>query len=165
MIEVLEYQVISKDRRTKPNMPLTETEKTQFRGLVGSMGWITRQTRPDVLVNVSMAAQTMGKPTVRDGFGSQQGRQDAQGIQRRCLVFQAFRNQPVKLRGFHLCRQLLCQREWNEVTMWLHCGSKPWLATPRRPHASADFGNQFEFNQESLPLHLGSRVKRRADGR
>ena len=66
MIEVLEYQVISKDRRTKPNMPLTETEKTQFRGLVGSMGWITRQTRPDVLVNVSMAAQTMGKPTVRD---------------------------------------------------------------------------------------------------
>ena len=66
MIEVLEYQLISKDRRTKPNLPLTDTEKSQFRGLVGSMGWITRQTRPDVLVNVSMAAQTMGNPTVRD---------------------------------------------------------------------------------------------------
>eukprot|EP00435_Cladocopium_sp_Y103_P031840 s1670_g8.t1 len=66
MIEVLEYQLISKDRRTKPNLPLTEAEKTQFRGLVGSTGWITRQTRPDVLVNVSMAAQTMGNPTVRD---------------------------------------------------------------------------------------------------
>ena len=66
MIEVLEYQLISKDRRTKPNLPLTESEKSQFRGLVGSMGWITRQTRPDVLVNVSTAAQTMGNPTVRD---------------------------------------------------------------------------------------------------
>jgi hypothetical protein len=65
MIEVPEYQVISKDRRTKPNLPLTEAEKTQFRGLVGSMGWITRQTRPDVLVNVSMAAQLMGKRMVR----------------------------------------------------------------------------------------------------
>ena len=65
MIEVPEYQVISKDRRTKPNLPLTEAEKTQFRGLVGSMGWITRQTRPDVLVNVSVAAQLMGKRMVR----------------------------------------------------------------------------------------------------
>lgn len=65
MIEVPEYQVISKDRRTKPNLPLTEAEKTQFRGLVGSMGWITRQTWPGVLVKVSMAAQSMGKRTVR----------------------------------------------------------------------------------------------------
>ena len=65
-IEAVEYQVISKDRRVKPNSPLTESEKSQFRGLIGSMGWISRQTRPDVMVNVSLASQTMGSPTVKD---------------------------------------------------------------------------------------------------
>lgn len=65
-IEAVEYQVITKDRRVKPNSPLTDEEKSQFRGLIGSMGWISRQTRPDVMVNVSLASQTMGSPTVKD---------------------------------------------------------------------------------------------------
>lgn len=30
------------------------------------MGWIARQTRPDVMVNVSIASQSMGHPCVRD---------------------------------------------------------------------------------------------------
>ena len=64
--EALEYQMIEKGRRKDVNSPLTEAEKTDFRALIGSMGWISRQTRPDVMVNVSMASQTRGCPRVRD---------------------------------------------------------------------------------------------------
>eukprot|EP00435_Cladocopium_sp_Y103_P057754 s1878_g20.t1 len=65
-IEALEYQVIDKAKRKNVNAPLNESEKTDFRALIGSMGWISRQTRPDVMVNVSMASQTMGDPRVKD---------------------------------------------------------------------------------------------------
>ena len=65
-IEALEYQVLDKHRRKFPNLPLTEQEKSEFRGLIGSMGWISRQTRPDVLVNVSIASQSISKPCIRD---------------------------------------------------------------------------------------------------
>ena len=65
-IESLEYIVLEKHRRTSPNSKLTETEKSQFRALIGSLGWIARQSRPDVLVNVSMASQKMGSPAIRD---------------------------------------------------------------------------------------------------
>ena len=65
-IESLEYIVLEKHRRTSPNSKLTETEKSQFRALIGSLGWIARQSRPDVLVNVSMASQKMGSPVIRD---------------------------------------------------------------------------------------------------
>ena len=34
--------------------------------LIGSLGWIARQTRPDVLVNVSLASQKMGAPHIKD---------------------------------------------------------------------------------------------------
>lgn len=65
-IESLEYMVLQKNRRVMPNAPLNEDEKSAFRGLIGSLGWIARQTRPDVLVNVSLASQTMGNPTIKD---------------------------------------------------------------------------------------------------
>lgn len=65
-IESLEYIVLEKYRRTSPNSKLSEEEKSQFRALIGSLGWIARQSRPDVLVNVSMASQKMGSPTIRD---------------------------------------------------------------------------------------------------
>ena len=65
-IETIEYQVIDKSRRSKPGAPLTEDEKSGFRALIGSMGWVTRQSRPDIMVNVSIAAQALGKPTVKD---------------------------------------------------------------------------------------------------
>ena len=65
-IEALEYQVIEKSKRKNVNAPLSESEKTDFRALIGSMGWISRQTRPDVMVNVSMASQTLGSPKVKD---------------------------------------------------------------------------------------------------
>ena len=62
----LDYVVLDKKRRAQPNARLTEPEKTQFRALIGSLGWIARQTRPDVLVNVSIASQQLGSPSVKD---------------------------------------------------------------------------------------------------
>ena len=65
-IEGIEYMISNKTRRQQVNAPLNEQEKTQFRGLIGQMGWITRQSRPDLMVNVSMASQSMGAPKVKD---------------------------------------------------------------------------------------------------
>ena len=64
-IESVEHMVLRKDRRHLPNAPLTEDAESSFRGLIGSLGWIARQTRPYVLVNVSLASQTMS-PTIKD---------------------------------------------------------------------------------------------------
>ncbi|CAE7352234.1 RE2 [Symbiodinium sp. CCMP2456] len=65
-IEGVDYMLFSPARRKEVNAPLTEEEKSQFRGLIGQMGWITRQSRPDLMVNVSLASQTMGSPKVKD---------------------------------------------------------------------------------------------------
>jgi hypothetical protein len=65
-IEGLEYQTLDKHRRKFPNLPLSEEEKSEFRALIGSMGWIARQTRPDVMVNVSIASQSIGHPCIKN---------------------------------------------------------------------------------------------------
>ena len=65
-IEGIDYMLLETERRKVPGSPLTEAEKSAFRGLIGQMGWVTRQSRPDLMVNVSMASQSMGNPTVRD---------------------------------------------------------------------------------------------------
>ena len=65
-IEAVDYMVLPGDRRKSPSSPLTEAEKTSFRGLIGQFGWVARQTRPDLMVNVSIAAQSMGNPTIKD---------------------------------------------------------------------------------------------------
>ncbi|CAE7468223.1 RE2 [Symbiodinium sp. CCMP2592] len=65
-IEGIDYMVLPTDRRKNVNSPLTEPEKTAFRGLIGQMGWVTRQSRPDLLVNVSLAAQSVSSPKVSD---------------------------------------------------------------------------------------------------
>eukprot|EP00434_Breviolum_minutum_P011223 symbB.v1.2.009904.t1/scaffold605.1/size182108/4 len=65
-IECLDYLLVEKHRRKTPNAKLDEEEKSNFRALIGSMGWISRQTRPDVMVNVSVASQSMGSPTIKD---------------------------------------------------------------------------------------------------
>ena len=62
----MDYQPLSADRRKQPNAPLTELEKSDYRALIGSLGWISRQTRPDIMVNVSMASQKLGAPLVKD---------------------------------------------------------------------------------------------------
>jgi hypothetical protein len=48
------------------NALLTPAKVASFRGLIGQMGWDTRQTRPDLMVNVSTAAQSMGAPRIKD---------------------------------------------------------------------------------------------------
>ena len=65
-IESIDYMVLAPARRKLPNATLTEEEKSNFRALIGQMDWVTRQSRPDLTVNVSMASQSMGRPTVKD---------------------------------------------------------------------------------------------------
>ena len=65
-IEAIDYMVFAADRRKMVNSPLTEAEQSLFRGLIGQMGWVTRQSRPDLMVNVSVAAQSMSSPKVKD---------------------------------------------------------------------------------------------------
>ena len=65
-IEGIDYMQLTKERRQQVNAPLTATEVSQFRALIGQLGWVARQSRPDVMVNVSMAAQSMGAPKIRD---------------------------------------------------------------------------------------------------
>ena len=65
-IEGIDYMILPTDRRKAVNSPLSESEKTAFRGLIGQMGWVVRQSRPDLMVNVSLAAQSMGNPRVQD---------------------------------------------------------------------------------------------------
>ena len=65
-IEGIEYQLLEKHRRKMVNATLTDEEKSGYRALIGSMGWVTRQSRPDVMVNVSLASQAMGNPKVKD---------------------------------------------------------------------------------------------------
>ena len=57
---------LSKDRRKMVNAPSTPEEIRNFRALIGQMGWVTRQTRPDLMVNVSVAAQSMSSPKIKD---------------------------------------------------------------------------------------------------
>ena len=65
-IEAIDYQVLTKDQRKAINSPLTEAEKSAFRGLIGQMAWVTRQLRPDLMVKVSLASQSMGSLKVKD---------------------------------------------------------------------------------------------------
>ena len=65
-IEGIDFMLLPTDRRKAVNSLLTESEKSAFRGLIGQMGWVVRQSRPDLMVNVSIAAQSMGAPRVQD---------------------------------------------------------------------------------------------------
>ena len=65
-IEGVDYLVLPTERRKAPNSALTDSEKTAFRGLIGQLGWVARQSRPDIMVSVSLAAQSMGAPCVKD---------------------------------------------------------------------------------------------------
>ena len=47
--EAIDYMVFSSDWRKMVNSPLTEAEVSSFRGLIGLMGWATRQSRPDLM--------------------------------------------------------------------------------------------------------------------
>ena len=63
-IEGMGYMQLTKERRLQVNAPLTATEVSQLRALIRQVGRAVRQSRPDVMVNVSMAAQAMGAPKI-----------------------------------------------------------------------------------------------------
>jgi len=51
-------------RRKNPASPLNPEEITELRSCIGSLGWLARQTRPDLCYVVSCLAQSIGSPTV-----------------------------------------------------------------------------------------------------
>ena len=61
----LEPVFIAKERRSKPDSPLTPQEKTEFRSLNGSLSWLAQQTRPDIAVAVNRSAQRVEKRRFR----------------------------------------------------------------------------------------------------
>ncbi|CAK0814360.1 unnamed protein product, partial [Prorocentrum cordatum] len=65
-VEALEYIALEPHRRRKPNAPLTPEEISALRSGVGSLGWVARQTRPDLAVHASLGAQSMSGPKIRD---------------------------------------------------------------------------------------------------
>ncbi|CAE7252473.1 RE1 [Symbiodinium sp. CCMP2592] len=66
LYDAIESINLDPSRRKQPNAVVTEEEKSSFRALIGQMGWVTRQSRPDIMVNVSLASQSMGRPTIKD---------------------------------------------------------------------------------------------------
>ncbi|CAE7041145.1 unnamed protein product [Symbiodinium sp. CCMP2592] len=54
-IEGVDYMVLEASRRKQLNAPLSEQEKSLFRGLIGQMGWITRQKAVKMLKESSDA--------------------------------------------------------------------------------------------------------------
>ncbi|CAK0854593.1 unnamed protein product [Prorocentrum cordatum] len=65
-VEALEHIALEPHRRRKPNAPLTPEEISALRSGVGSLGWVARQTRPDLAVHASLGAQSMSGPKIRD---------------------------------------------------------------------------------------------------
>ena len=56
---------ISKARRAEPEAALTPEEITEMRSGFGSLGWIARQLRADIAVDVSLGQQATSDPRVR----------------------------------------------------------------------------------------------------
>ncbi|CAK0868417.1 unnamed protein product, partial [Prorocentrum cordatum] len=65
-VEALEYITLEPHRRRKPNAPLAPDEISALRSGVRSLGWVARQTRPDLAVHASLGAQAMSGPKIRD---------------------------------------------------------------------------------------------------
>ena len=60
----IEYVDIDKTRRKRPDLPLQPEEVTSLRGSIGSLGWVARQLREDLLAQVSLLAQATAKPRI-----------------------------------------------------------------------------------------------------
>ena len=57
---------VEKKRRSDPTSVLTEAELSELRRVIGSVGWVARQTRADLLCGVSLLAQSTSRPTVEE---------------------------------------------------------------------------------------------------
>ena len=65
-VDALEFVPLEPHRRKKPDAPLTPEEVSSLRSGVGSLGWIARQSRPDLAVYASLGAQSMSGPKIED---------------------------------------------------------------------------------------------------
>ena len=109
--------MIEKGKQKDVNWSLTKGEKTGFRVLIGSMGWISRQTRLDVMVNVSMASKTLGCPSVRDAVELNKAVKTLQES-----PDEKWRFGPSRINlnnSICLCGLQLCKRGGDQVAMWL----------------------------------------------
>ena len=60
----MEPPALDKARRRDPSAKLDAGEVTEVRSCLGSIGWLARQTRPDLAFSCSIIAQAMGAPAV-----------------------------------------------------------------------------------------------------
>ena len=56
---------LPRHRRRQPDSPLIPAEVSERRRVIGQLSWVARQTRPDLAIYASVAAQSMGNPTVQ----------------------------------------------------------------------------------------------------
>lgn len=58
--------VLDESRSKQLDLPITDTERTSYRSVVGQLMWLTTQTRPDLGFVTSAAAQRTTRATVSD---------------------------------------------------------------------------------------------------
>eukprot|EP00971_Amphidinium_carterae_P332368 6466496-Amphidinium_carterae.1 len=57
---------LTRERRQQPTDPLTDEERTQYRGLIGSLTWASRMAMPQLAGEVSIMASRCNRATVMD---------------------------------------------------------------------------------------------------
>jgi len=68
----------------------SQAEVAQMRSVIGSLGWIARQCRPDLSYDVSRGQSVVSKATVKDLKEANQALQQAKEFSERGLIFEAF---------------------------------------------------------------------------
>ena len=66
MEERLAPLTLERGRRSKPDEPVTESEKQRAKGLLGSLAWLAKEGRPDVAGATSMHASRIRSMKVKD---------------------------------------------------------------------------------------------------
>ena len=67
-IETIKNIDINPDRKRYKNEPLTETELAEYRTLVGQLGWVAHQTRPDLSFDLCDLSSRFNCATINDIF-------------------------------------------------------------------------------------------------
>ena len=62
----LELVPIDKERKTQPDLEVTPAEKSDFRSVIGSLQWLTNQTRVDINFQVNQLQKRINHLTVAD---------------------------------------------------------------------------------------------------
>lgn len=67
-IDTIESIIIAKDRKQFKNEILNEKELGQFRSLVGQLGWVARESRPDISFDICYLSSRFKHATIQDIF-------------------------------------------------------------------------------------------------